>query len=90
VGFAARPKISSACRLLGQPQDDFGNIGMSAIKHMREHFQVEAFPHNLNISSAGSNLRVQFQIDPRYGEFVERLPSAEVLGCQLPVAAVAC
>ena len=34
---------------------------------MREHFQVEAFPHSLNISSAGSNLRVQFQTDPRYG-----------------------
>src|ERR1700684_392965 len=33
---------------------------------MREHFQVEAFPHSLNVSSAGSNLRVQFQIDPRY------------------------
>src|SRR3984957_288480 len=34
---------------------------------MREHFQIEAFPHSLNISSPGSNLRVQFQTDPRYG-----------------------
>src|ERR1700733_1134595 len=34
-------------------------------KLMSDHFQVEAFPHSLNISSAGSNLRVQFQADPR-------------------------
>ncbi len=52
------------------------------------NFQVEAFPHSLNISSAGSNLRVQFQTDPRYGEFVERASIREVLGLQLPVAAV--
>ena len=57
-------------------------------KLLREHFQVEAFPHNLNISSADSNLRVQFQTDPRYGEFVERASVREVLGLQLPVAAV--
>ena len=37
-------------------------------KLMQQHFQVEAFPHSLNVSSAGSNLRVQFQTDPRYGE----------------------
>src|SRR5271170_5816555 len=37
---------------------------------MRRHFQVEAFPHSLNISSAGSNPRVQFQTDPRYDGFV--------------------
>jgi Nucleotidyl transferase AbiEii toxin, Type IV TA system len=57
-------------------------------KIMREHFQVEAFPHSLNISSAGSNLRVQFQTDPRYGAFVERASTRDVLGLQLPVAAV--
>jgi len=57
-------------------------------KLMREHFQVEAFPHSINISSAGSNLRVQFQTDSRYGDFVERSSLREVLGLQLPVAAV--
>ena len=55
---------------------------------MRKHFQVEAFPHSLNISSIGSNLRVQFQSDPRYGDFVERASVREVLGLQLPVAAL--
>jgi hypothetical protein len=57
-------------------------------KLMHQHFQVEAFPHSLNVSSAGSNLRVQFQTDPRYGEFVERAAIREVLGLRLPVASV--
>jgi hypothetical protein len=55
---------------------------------MREHFQIEAFPHSLNISSPGSNLRVQLQTDPRYGDFVERASIREVLGLRLPVAAI--
>jgi hypothetical protein len=57
-------------------------------KLMSDHFQVEAFPHSLNISSAGSNLRVQFQADPRYADFVERASIREVVGLQLPVASI--
>jgi hypothetical protein len=57
-------------------------------KLMRQHFRVEPFPHSLNVSSAGSNLRVQFQTDPRYSDFVERSSTREVLGLQLPVAAL--
>jgi hypothetical protein len=41
---------------------------------------VEAFTHSLNTSSPGSNLRVQFQADPRYADFVERASIREVLG----------
>jgi hypothetical protein len=55
---------------------------------MQEHFQTEVFPHSLNVSSSGSNLRVQFQTDPRYGDFVERASVREVLGLRLPVAAL--
>jgi hypothetical protein len=36
----------------------------------------------------GSNLRVQFQTDPRYGDFVGRSSIREVLGLRLPVASV--
>ena len=57
-------------------------------KLMATHFQTEAYPHSINVRSAGSNLRVQFQTDPRYGDFVERSSMREVLGLQLPVAAV--
>ena len=44
--------------------------------------------HSLNISTAGFNLRVQIQTDPRYGPFVERAAVREVLGLQLPVASL--
>jgi hypothetical protein len=57
-------------------------------KLMGEHFQIEVFPHSLNIRSAGSNLRVQFQTDPRYGEFVGRASMRDVLGLRLPVATI--
>jgi hypothetical protein len=38
---------------------------------MQEHFKTEAFPHSLNISAPGSNLRVQIQTDPRYGRLCQ-------------------
>ena len=57
-------------------------------KLMQERFHVEEFQHSLNISTAGSNLRVQIQTDPRYGPFVERAAVREVLGLQLPVASL--
>jgi hypothetical protein len=55
---------------------------------MREHFALEPFPHSLNVSLAGSALRVQIQTDPRYAPFVERATPRDVLGLRLPVAAV--
>lgn len=55
---------------------------------METHFKTEIFPHSINVSSPGSNLRVQFQTDPRYGDFVGRSSNREVLGLQLPVASV--
>src|SRR5262245_36350860 len=49
-------------------------------------FRLERFPHSLNLSSEGSDLRVQFQTDPRYSDFVGRAERHEVLGKSLPVA----
>jgi hypothetical protein len=54
----------------------------------RGRFEVETFPHSLNISSADSALRVQIQTDPRYFDFVRRAAVREVLGVELPVADV--
>jgi hypothetical protein len=51
-------------------------------------FKVERFAHSLNVSAAGSDLRVQFQLDPRYSEFVPRASERELLGMRLPVAAL--
>lgn len=48
--------------------------------------KVERFPHSLNVSQPGSDLRVQFQTDPRYAEFPARAQQRRVLGMELPVA----
>lgn len=51
-------------------------------------FHVERFPHSLNVSLEGSDLRAQIQIDPRYVSFVERATPHRILGLVLPVARV--
>jgi hypothetical protein len=53
---------------------------------MREAFVVQDFPHSLNVSLPGSDLRVQVQTDPRYASFVDRAAVRDVLGRRLPVA----
>ena len=56
-------------------------------KLLGERFHLERFPHSLNVSAEGSQLRVQIQTDPRYFQFPERSSVREVLGLRLPVAA---
>jgi hypothetical protein len=48
--------------------------------------RVERFEHSVNLSAPGSDLRIQFQVDPRYLEFPARAEVREVLGHRLPVA----
>lgn len=55
---------------------------------MQDHFKTEEFPHSLNISAKGSDLRVQIQTDPRYSDFVERASVRDVLGLSMPVASI--
>ncbi len=55
---------------------------------LRDAFVVEPFPHSLNVSLPGSDLRVQIQTDPRYFPFVDRAAVREVLGLPLPVASL--
>ena len=49
--------------------------------------QVETFQHSVNLSRAGSDLRIQLQTDPRYESFISRASRRSVLGMDLPVAA---
>lgn len=51
-------------------------------------FATESFPHSLNVSIPGSDLRIQIQLDARYGAFVDRAGVRDVLGVRLPVARV--
>lgn len=48
--------------------------------------KVEEFEHSVNLSLAGSDLRIQLQKDPRYQDFVGRAGRRTVLGYELPVA----
>lgn len=50
--------------------------------------KVERFPHSVNLSARGSDLRIQLQTDPRYQEFLRRAEPRRVLGYPLRVAAV--
>ena len=52
------------------------------------HFRVERHAHSLNVTAAGSDVRVQFQLDPRYACFVDRGVRRTVLGVDVSVAAV--
>ena len=55
---------------------------------LSKEFRVERFEHSLNVSLAGSDLRVQIQTDPRYADFVEHASNRQILGLTLPVASV--
>lgn len=52
----------------------------------RPPIRTELFEHSLNLSAPGSDLRIQFQTDPRYHDFPERAEVRDVLGHRLPVA----
>ena len=49
-------------------------------------FKVEPFEHSVNVSVAGSDLRIQIQTNPRYVPFVDRASKRSILGLVLPVA----
>ncbi len=51
-------------------------------------FSVAVFPHSLNISLPGSDLRIQLQTDQRYLAFIARAEKKEVLGRTMYVASL--
>jgi hypothetical protein len=53
---------------------------------LSKEFTLNRYAHSLNISSTGSDLRVQIQTDPRYSDFVRRAQPGSVLGMAMPVA----
>jgi hypothetical protein len=60
----------------------------SARNLLSGQFSLNEIPNSLNIAAPGSELRVQIQTDPRYFSFVDRAGKRDVLGVELPVAAV--
>jgi hypothetical protein len=55
----------------------------------RANFSVEEFPHSLNATMFGSDLRIQFTTDPLYQDFLNNPTLHEVLGQKVPVASLA-
>lgn len=51
-------------------------------------FSIEQFEHSVNLSAAGSDLRIQLRTDPRYQPFLSRAVAKEVLGYPMRVAAL--
>jgi hypothetical protein len=51
-------------------------------------FSLQEFPHSVNATMPGSELRIQFSLDPRYQEFVMGTEARQVLGEQVPVASL--
>lgn len=60
----------------------------NAERLLGKEFIIERFPHSLNVSAPGSDLRAQIQTDPRYLPFVERASVHDILGLAMPVARV--
>src|SRR2546425_7341968 len=52
-------------------------------------FSLQEFPHSLNARMAGSELRIQLTMDPRYQDFLTETRLMEVLGEHVPVASLA-
>lgn len=55
---------------------------------LKERFRVKKYAHSINISHPSSDLRIQFQTDPRYQSFIGRARHRTILGYRVPVAAI--
>lgn len=58
------------------------------LKAASKVFKIERFPHSINLSVAGSDLRIQLQTDIRYQSFPQRACVKDVMGYKMKVAAL--
>lgn len=58
------------------------------LPELKRRYSVTEYSNSINLSTSGSDLRVQIQTDPRYQEFINRAVRKDVLGYNIPVAAV--
>ncbi|MFH0925129.1 MAG: nucleotidyl transferase AbiEii/AbiGii toxin family protein [bacterium] len=54
----------------------------------KEDFKIERFEHSINLSSKGSDIRIQIQTDERYQDFIERAFIKNIMGYQMKVASL--
>jgi hypothetical protein len=55
---------------------------------IKSGFTVDEFPHSLNAKMSGSDLRIQFTLDPRYQDFLKHTNVLEMLGQRVPIASL--
>lgn len=58
------------------------------LKAAEKIFNIDKFPHSMNLGSTKSDLRIQLQTDPRYQTFLARSSMKEVMGYEMKVAAL--
>ena len=56
------------------------------LNNIEENFNINKFPHSINIQHPDSDLRIQIQTDLRYQTFVNRATNKFVLGYNMNVA----
>jgi hypothetical protein len=66
----------------------FAKKAEAVCEALEEDFQIQHFPHSINLSSTDSDLRIQIQTDPRYQSFLKRAQERDVLGYRMMVASV--
>jgi hypothetical protein len=59
-----------------------------ALAVLGKEFTITPFPNTIDLASAGSEIRAQIQIDPRYAPFVERAEQRDVFGRSVSVASI--
>jgi len=55
---------------------------------IKKGFKAKKFEHSVNLTKAGSDLRIQLQTDARYQSFIGRAKPKKVLGYKMKVAAL--
>ena len=65
-----------------------GNVEALCGAAQSKGLSVEHFEHYVNLSSNGSDLRIQLQMDSRYQDFISRGTERNVLGYDMKVAAL--
>ncbi len=51
-------------------------------------YQIEKFPHSINLKSKYSDIRIQVQTDERYQDFIQRASINDMMGYKIKVASL--
>jgi hypothetical protein len=54
----------------------------------KQGFKIGKFEHSMNLTKAGSDLRIQLQTDARYQDFIQRAKPKKILGYKMKAAAL--